>query len=289
LKKSLLISLVLMFISSAGMQGQAQQTKAKVSGGHTAIYESPDIESQLLSTLSKDQQVVLIMNDGEWSLIEISEQRGWIKTKDLNISGKSDEKKVVLKDISSERNTKKNTRFKTLEPGITAGVNLTGLYGDDTGIFSDRRLAYRFGGVLVYNLNHKFAILTGLIYSAEGAVYGHDPEDDIFKLDFIQIPILFKFTFTRFNERSSAFLTVGPKISYLVTAETVTENSTFDVPDIRKLNFGSSAGIGISYIGKVYKHSLELRAGVGLQSINDELNELDRKNYNGSLIYSLFF
>lgn len=113
--------------------------------------------------------------------------------------------------------------------GPKAGLNMATLSGDDIEN-NDPKFGLHIGAAAEYMFNNKFAIQADLLYSMQGLKQSAYQEftfngvterldvDSTLKLDYINIPIMFKYYITRgFN------IELGPQVGFLISAKAEVE------------------------------------------------------------------
>lgn len=170
--------------------------------------------------------------------------------------------------------------------GAKAGLNVSNLSGDSQN--TDAKIGFHVGGYANIKFAEKFAFQPELLYSTQGAkesgeIYVNEQigtvnADVKYKLDYINVPLMFKFYPTQgFN------IEAGPQVGFLVSSKLNVETTALgqkidqdvDMKDyLKSIDFGLNIGVG-------YEFSNGLNAGArynfGLSNISDE-NEGDIKN-----------
>ncbi len=119
--------------------------------------------------------------------------------------------------------------------GAKAGANFATLGGDFDN--AETRTSIHLGGVLEVSISDVFSVQPEILYSSQGAGSDLD-DDDVLKLDYINIPILAKYYVV-----DNLSIEAGPQIGFLLSAEVEEGGDTEDIKDITKstdigLNFG---------------------------------------------------
>ena len=142
--------------------------------------------------------------------------------------------------------------------GIRAGYTISHLDFDDVPIMDNKHRNSMYIGFLAnIGLSRTLSLVPEIQFSAEGA------NDEILHLDYIQMPILFRF---RFSERFHAGL--GPQIGLKV----------HKFEDGMK-NLAYSAVIGADY--KInYAIFVDVRYNYGILNVFDEVSGIEAKNRN---------
>lgn len=169
--------------------------------------------------------------------------------KDLKTSKKAKDTTKVLEKWSASSGIKY---------GIRAGYTISHLDFDDTPIIENKhRNSIYIGFLANIGLSRTLSIVPEIQFSAEGA------NDESLHLDYIQMPVLFRF---RFSEKFHAG--IGPQIGLKI----------HKFEDGMK-NLGYSAVIGADY--KInYAIFVDLRYNYGISNVFDEVSGIVAKNRN---------
>jgi len=132
--------------------------------------------------------------------------------------------------------------------GVRGGINISNLDFDPNPTFANKhRIGFAFGAFVDYGITGTFSILAELQYSAEGA------EAETLRADYIQLPILFRFSLGEFFK-----IGAGPMVS-LKTWEFEDGFSTF--------TFSGVAGIEYMITDELF---IDARVHYGFTSILDK-------------------
>jgi hypothetical protein len=168
--------------------------------------------------------------------------------------------------------------------GIKGGLNIANLTGDDVeGVSSKMGLV---GGVsLSYNMTEIFAIQPELLYTMKGAKSDEDEGEVTWKINYIEIPVLFKVNLpTEGNIDPSLY--AGPGFGILLSSK-VSNGTEVDLKDdTAGLDIGIIAGAGLAYQMEGGALTLEFRYEVGMISIaKNEIEETgDKPDVKNSVI-----
>lgn len=157
--------------------------------------------------------------------------------------------------------------------GAKAGLNLS----NQTGDIEDNKMltGFHLGAVAEIPLADEYAVQAELVYSTQGRndePSGGDKVD--FKLDYINLPILFKYYATE------AFsIEAGPQIGFLLSATRDGESegaSGAEYKDnIKDIDFGLGLGASYKLEGGM---NFSARYNLGLSNINDSDSDANIKN-----------
>ncbi|MDO5511091.1 MAG: porin family protein [Weeksellaceae bacterium] len=169
--------------------------------------------------------------------------------------------------------------------GPKAGLNITNL----TDIHGDSGPRYGFyaGGFasIPIGQNDQFYFQPELLYSQQGEKNESENVDELYKLDYLQIPLLFK---AYFSENDTEFFGVfGPQVGFLINSSVDTggrpQHGGHVNDEYRNIDVGVTAGLGFSYNRQI---EFDVRYFYGLMDVvpNDA-----RGHHNRTSILSLGF
>ena len=175
--------------------------------------------------------------------------------------------------------------FAQMQAGLKAGVNISNLSGDDAGS-PDSKTGFAFGGFFMYQFSPMFAIQPEAYYTMKGATEKMDfsgtTVDLTYTLDYIEIPVLFKFLIPIQGSGVRPAIFAGPFLGINTTAKVKAEfdgqSQEEDLTDTKSTEFGLQFGGGIGFpVGKG-ELGVDLRYILGLSTIDDSADEADVKN-----------
>jgi len=188
-----------------------------------------------------------------------------------------------------------------LAGGLSVGPKLGVNYADVTG--SDAKdnkakIGVAIGGVLAYSFSDLISVQPELLYTMKGNL---DEDDKAINLNYLEIPILAKFSFLTGDVRPIAF--IGPAVGILLSAdydgktEVSTPGGTIKMTDlVNSTDIGIVLGAGAE-IGKLGpgKLTADVRYEMGLTTIasdkwkNSKGDTADIKNSVISLMVGYLF
>ncbi|MCU0344171.1 MAG: PorT family protein [Ignavibacterium sp.] len=185
--------------------------------------------------------------------------------------------------------------YAQMQAGLKAGLNIANLSGDDAGS-PDSKTGFAFGGFFMYQFSPMFAIQPEAYYTMKGATEKMDFQgttvDLTYTLDYIEIPVLFKFLIPIQGSGVKPAIFAGPFLGINTTAKVKAEyqgeSQEEDIEDTKSTEFGLQFGGGIGFpIGKG-ELGVDIRYILGLSTIDDSAAEADVKNnlINVNLYYS---
>ena len=157
--------------------------------------------------------------------------------------------------------------------GLKAGLNMANLTSEPEGHSYDIKTGVAMGGFLTYPLSDDIALQPELLYTQKGneiesldySSGGGDYATTVIKLDYIEIPILAKYSISP-GESACPFVFVGPSIGILMGAKVDSE----DLKDFCKsTDIGLVLGGGVELESGV---SIDLRYDMGMTKAFDEGN-----------------
>lgn len=173
------------------------------------------------------------------------------------------------------------------EFGVKGGINMSNLYQSDA---DDENMLVGFNAGLYAKLpiTDNIAFQPELLYTTKGSKLDYDNGSAKIRLDYIELPLLFKFNLTQnFN------IHAGGYASYLVNSKVsndgIVDFDTNVTDDLERFDAGLAAGVGVDF----NPISVGLRYNYGLTTIGKErevlgqtYNTLDAKNSSFNLYVS---
>lgn len=176
------------------------------------------------------------------------------------------------------------TRF-----GASAGLNFSNLrniHGD-----SNSRLGFHAGGLALIPVSNseEFFIQTELAYSQKGEKNDTNLGSELYQLDYLDVPVLFKPYFS--DNESEFYALVGPKFSFLLNdkvKDPTTAGAGYHDDKYKSFDLGIVAGIGFSF---QRRYEIDLRYEYGMTDVveNDASNEEQNNTSNLHLSLSYIF
>ena len=165
-----------------------------------------------------------------------------------------------------------------VEFGLKAGLNLASLEGDD--VFEEAALKSRTGfsgGIFVgIPVTPNFLIQPEVLYSQKGAKLEAAGEEATVKIDYIEVPVLFKGRFGSGGAKPSVF--AGPAVGFKVTGKTEFQGEEEDIEDLKSTDFGIVFGAGLDLAAGSGSFILDVRYTLGLTTLDDSDEPDDVKN-----------
>jgi hypothetical protein len=140
---------------------------------------------------------------------------------------------------------------------ITAGVKAGGMFadfgGDDAPENLTTRNAFMGGGFVAFPINARLGVRAEVLYVQKGAEGDFVTDDNdihtaLYKLDYVDIPVLFTGNFPAGSSQFAFNVFAGPSFNFNLGAKAaVDEHGTLDLPDVRSFEFGAVVGAGVAY------------------------------------------
>jgi len=166
-----------------------------------------------------------------------------------------------------------------IRPGVRAGLAMTTQGGEDVPPSLGWRTGASVGALAEVNLSDAFAVQPEFAYVRKGAAgIGNGISLDR-RLDYIQIPLLAKYRFSRFRSLTPE-LFAGPFVAFNVKAEETLEfdgrSDTRTPANIRTTEAGLTVGTGLQWRISVGEVRLDARYVFGLNSTKELTDDIVR-------------
>ncbi len=147
--------------------------------------------------------------------------------------------------------------------GIKGGLTLASISGDDTDDL-DSSMGFMVGGFAAIPLSPAISIMPEVYYAQKGAKFDAEGTDVDVNLDYIDIPILLKYSIV--GDGATPYFLFGPSIGFNTTAEIAAEDESEDLGDfVSSTDIGLVFGVGVD----IQKFLIEVRYDLGLSNIWD--------------------
>jgi hypothetical protein len=165
-----------------------------------------------------------------------------------------------------------------VRPGIRIGLNIASVGGSDVPSDRGSTAQYLIGGFLDIKFPGGIALQPELLYSVKGFSYSNETidgvvyTDDSQQLQYLDIPILLKYTFPSANPGAKWSIFAGPSFGFLVGAkETYTEDgvdySEDNKSDYHSTDVGFIIGAGVTIPLRVVSVVVDVRYNAGLSEV----------------------
>ncbi len=176
----------------------------------------------------------------------------------------------------------------TTELGVKGGVNFADFGGDDaTGVES--RTRFVGGAYAGFGLSDLITIQPEVLFSMKGAE-SNDPSDPgEVKLDYIEIPVLFRVNVPVPNSPVRPHVFVGPAVSFETGCTLVVGGLEEDCESgsTKTTDFGAVFGGGVDFLVGGARVGLDVRYNLGLRSLDNSTSPDDVKNRVLSIMGSI--
>ncbi len=186
--------------------------------------------------------------------------------------------------------------------GFKFGLNMANVSGSDADILVDeisslsggnasksQLVGFAFGGFMTYNFSPTVAFQPEFLYSMKGFTLSLEGVDVDFKIDYFEVPLLFKFTFGSSTTKPCLF--AGPAVGVLVSAKLKAAGLSVDAKELWKsTDLGIVFGGGIDFPMGSGVMTLDGRYTMGMSKIPDSGPvSIDMKNTNISFMLGYGF
>jgi hypothetical protein len=162
--------------------------------------------------------------------------------------------------------------------GAKAGLNLSNVSGDVSD--NKTKIALHFGAFANFGIADRFSVQPELVFSAQGAKFEDDGDNDNLKLTYLNIPLL-----AQYNDPSGFYAESGPQIGFMLSGKYKEDGNTSNIKDGLKtvdLSWGFGAGYKFSE-----QASAGLRYNLGLSNVNDGSGKIRNSVFQLSVAYTL--
>ena len=168
--------------------------------------------------------------------------------------------------------------------GLKGGVNIAGVYGDDTNEGKETRLGFIGGASLDFKVHEMFSVQPELLFANRGWKRSDGDDEAVWKLDYLEIPVLIKFHIPA-NEVADPYIYLGPAVGINLTGTfEVTEDGETDSRDIKdnmaSADFSIVGGAGVDImVGEKGAVIIDVRVDTSLTTIDGTDDPDDIKSY----------
>jgi hypothetical protein len=174
-----------------------------------------------------------------------------------------------------------------MQIGLKAGLNIANVGGDDADeLFEqspDSRTGFNGGLFFMYQFNNLFAIQPEAYYTMKGATSDLMGVDLTLKLDYVEIPVLFKVVIPAEGTSIKPSIFVGPSLGFNTGAklkgEDQDQSAEVDIDSlVTSTDFSLVFGGGIGFMIGNNELGVDIRYNLGLTTWDDEDDPYDVKN-----------
>lgn len=183
-----------------------------------------------------------------------------------------------------------------MQLGLKAGLNIANVGGDDADQLFDQspdsRTGFNGGLFFIYQFNNLFAIQPEAYYTMKGATSDLMGVNFTLKLDYIEIPLLFKVIIPAEGSGIKPSIFVGPSLGVntgaKIKGEYQGQSAELDIDSIvTSTDFSLVFGAGIGYMIGNNELGVDIRYNLGLTTWDDESDPYDVKN--NVLSFNVYF
>lgn len=167
-----------------------------------------------------------------------------------------------------------------LDVGIKAGVNIATLSGDATDDQDvSSRTSFNAGFLMRYFFLKSMAFQAELLYGGHGGKETFNNNLTTYRFSSLFLPLMINYYI------SSFYLTAGPTLNYLLTAQIKSMGNTSSyIDNYKRFNFALAVGLGYMITNSI---GFDARYNFGLNDIYE--NSGGAALHNNILMFSLFF
>jgi hypothetical protein len=174
-----------------------------------------------------------------------------------------------------------------MQLGLKAGLNIATVSGSDAdNLFEtslDSRTGFNGGLFFMYQFNNLFAIQPEAYYTMKGASKEISGTTITLKLDYVEIPVLFKVIIPTAGTNLKPSLFVGPALAFntgaKVKGEYQGQSAEIDIDSVvTSTDFSLVFGGGVGFMIGNNELGVDIRYSLGLTSWDDETDPYDVKN-----------
>jgi hypothetical protein len=164
---------------------------------------------------------------------------------------------------------------------ISAGFEAGGMFGDFGGDDAPENLttrnAFMGGGFVACAINPRLGVRGEILYVQKGAEGDFLTDDGdihtaLYKLDYVDIPVLFTANFPASSNKFGLEVFAGPSFNFNVSAKAaVEEHGTLDLDNVKSFEFGAVVGAGVSYALQKFSLIGNARYAMGISSVSEDV------------------
>jgi Outer membrane protein beta-barrel domain len=181
--------------------------------------------------------------------------------------------------------------------GVKAGGNFGDFGGDDAPDNLSTRNAFLGGGFVACPINARLGVRGEVLYAQKGAEGDFLTDDGdihtaLYKLDYVDIPVLFTANFPAGASQFSFNVFAGPSFNFNVSHKAaVEEHGTLDLPNVKSFELGAVVGAGAAYALDKFSLVGDVRYSMSVTSLSDDVagQSVDVKNQGFGVMGGLAF
>lgn len=167
----------------------------------------------------------------------------------------------------------------TITGGFKAGANLGDFSGDDAPGNLTTRSAFQGGGFVQFPINQRLGVRGEILYAQKGAegdivVEDGDTHTALYKLDYVDVPVLFVADFPAGDSKFGFNVFAGPSFNFNISAKAaIEEHGTEDLDGAESFELGAVVGAGATYALSKFSLLADVRYAMGITSLSDETGD----------------
>jgi hypothetical protein len=161
--------------------------------------------------------------------------------------------------------------------GLKAGLSLAKITGDDVGDVQTKA-GFMIGGFAAFPLGENTALQPEILYTQKGAKADGLGGEEVLSLNYIDVPILFRFTVA--GEGARPIFLLGPSIGFKASDKFTVGGEEVEIGDFKSTDFGLVFGLG----AQIQQFVGEVRYNLGLTNILDVPDEANTASIKNSVI-----
>jgi hypothetical protein len=292
------------------------QDKAVVRVDRANIREKPDLQSPVVTVVTRGTVLQILAQEGEWYRISFTSRdkgviNGYIHQNLVEVIKEITKEKIERKPEPRARPEEKFVRPSRSERGRLRAIGFklgwsgASLYGANVEEFEEyleeeikTKSGFNFGAFIIVNLNSFLALQSELNFVEKGAKTQGEAAGEAYKawinLNYLEIPAILRFYLPAQNNFHFSFYTgtyVGLKTKGRVKAEVAGIKVESDIENLKSTDAGLIFGAGFDFslpFLKTGQFCLDLRYSLGLTSISTEAG-VETKNKVISLSLGYLF
>jgi hypothetical protein len=189
------------------------------------------------------------------------------------------------------------THAETITAGIEAGGMFADFGGDDAPDNLSTRNAFMGGGFVTYPINVRLGVRGEVLYVQKGAEGDFLTDDGdihtaLYKLDYVDIPVLFTGNFPAGSSKFAFEVLAGPSFNFNLSAKAaVEEHGTLELANVKSFELGAVVGVGVLYALEKVSLVGDARYSMSVTSFSDDVagQSVDVKNQGFGIMGGIAF
>lgn len=167
----------------------------------------------------------------------------------------------------------------TITGGLKAGANFGDFAGDDKPENLTTRNAFQGGGFVQFPISQRLGVRGEILYAQKGAegdivVEDGDTHTALYKLDYVDVPVLFIANFPAGDSKFGFNVFAGPSFNFNISAKAaIEEHGTEDLDNVEGFELGAVVGAGATYALSKFSLLADVRYAMGITSWSDDVGD----------------